>query len=160
MSICIIHWHWVSSPPAWAHGIEKDSCVSSPSSLFSPATALRAAGFVPGQIHFACSPPPAGNVLLYPFPSSTRSPGQTRKDWRKHFLLQIAGHMPGSLVLGAESQAVRKTHEEGLIKRAAHEERHIRSFGVSKPFGNSTKKTSCHPPSLPGATRTGLRGSS
>lgn len=35
---------------AWAYGIEKDLCVSSPSFLLSPATVLQAMGLVPGPI--------------------------------------------------------------------------------------------------------------
>lgn len=50
ISICIIHWHWISSSGAQANRIEKGLCVSSLSFLFSPATVLRAMGLVPGQI--------------------------------------------------------------------------------------------------------------
>lgn len=50
ISICIIHWRWISSLGARAYRIEKDSCVSSPSFLLSPVTVLQAMGLVPGQI--------------------------------------------------------------------------------------------------------------
>lgn len=50
ISICIIHWHWISSLGAQANRVEKGLCVSSLSFLFSPATVLRAMGLVPGQI--------------------------------------------------------------------------------------------------------------
>lgn len=50
ISICIIHWHWISSPGAQAYGMQKDLSVSSLSFLSSPATVPQAMPLVPGQI--------------------------------------------------------------------------------------------------------------
>lgn len=78
ISICIIHWHWISPLWAWVYRVERDLSISSLYFIFSPATILQAIGFMPGQIHFICPPSSAGNALFHPFLCVLRNSGQTR----------------------------------------------------------------------------------
>lgn len=80
ISICIIHWHWISSLWAWVYRIKKKKylCISSLSFIFSPATILQAIGFMPGQIHFICSSLWAESALFHSFLCVLRNSGLTQ----------------------------------------------------------------------------------
>lgn len=148
ISICIMHWHWVSSLGARAYGMQKDLCVSSPSFLSSPATVLQAMGLVPGQI------PSAGRKCsvssLSQFLEEFRAnPGGSEKvfpptDCRAHAWERRIGSWKPSSRTNSQGRASEMARV-GLVLGMTHA-----SEALGSP--NNTENQTCGHPSLLGGT--------